>query len=71
MTRKNESLKVVMKFIAKNPPSILILLGGLGWLLQGLGIGIFVGYAWFVVVGVILQLIWMALRYNVFKSVRQ
>ena len=59
------NLKVIMKFMAKNPPSILILLGGLGWLLEGLGLGNFSGYAWFIILGVILQLIWMAMRYGI------
>lgn len=59
------SLKVIMKFVAKNPPSILILLGGLGWFLQSLGVGQFNGYIWFVIVGVLLQTLWLGFRYHI------
>ena len=57
-------LKVVAKFFAKNPPSILILLGGIGWLLQSLGLGNFTGYSLFIALGVVLQFIWIAARYG-------
>lgn len=60
------NLKILMRFVAKNPPSILMLIGGLGWLLQGIGIGEFPGYQYFIVIGVILQLVWMGAKYKLF-----
>jgi len=59
-------LNVIMKFVAKNPPSILILLGGLGWLLCGItNIGTFCSnWGWILVLGVIAQVIWLIYRYG-------
>jgi len=62
-------LEVVMQFIAKNPPSILILAGILGWILCGFTqIPEFCSW-WtpLLLVGVALQLIWMAFRYGAFR----
>lgn len=44
--------------IAKNPPSILLLLGGAGVLLQIAGAGLLL------VLGVILQLAWLGFRFG-------
>jgi len=37
----------------------LILLGGLGWFAQGLGLGTFSGYYWFIIAGIALQVLWI------------
>ncbi|PKP57930.1 MAG: hypothetical protein CVT89_03680 [Candidatus Altiarchaeales archaeon HGW-Altiarchaeales-2] len=60
------SLKVIMEFVAKNPPSILILGGILGWILCGFtNIEVFCSY-WMTVlmIGVALQLLWLAFRFG-------
>jgi len=53
------SWEIFCKFIANNPASILILLGGLGWFAQGLGLGTFSGYYWFIIAGIALQVLWI------------
>lgn len=54
-------LKVVMNFIAKNPPSIFILGGLLGWILGGLtGIKVFLdNWWWILMAGFFLQILWL------------
>jgi len=62
-------LDIVMEFLAKNPPSILILAGVLGWILCGFtAIPVFCDW-WtgLLLIGVALQLLWMAFRYKVFQ----
>jgi hypothetical protein len=46
--------ELIVKVIAKNPPSILLALGGLGLLLGIAGAGILLG------LGVFLQVAWLA-----------
>lgn len=59
-----------MKFVANNPPSLLILGGILGWILCGFtNIPTFCNY-WnsILIVGVGLQLLWIAFKYKVFEN---
>ncbi len=60
------SWEVVFKFIAKNPPSILILGGILGWILCGVTHDPIFCDNWqsFVIVGVALQILWMAFKFK-------
>jgi hypothetical protein len=62
-------INAVFEFIAKNPPSIIILGGILGWILCGFtNIPVFCSW-WMplVLIGIALQILWMGFRYKVFK----
>jgi|GEM_PF-5357618 len=55
-----------MEFVAKNPPSILILGGILGWIICGFtNIEVFCSY-WMAVlmIGAVLQFLWLAFRFG-------
>jgi hypothetical protein len=55
--------EIIFKFVAKNPPSILILGGILGWLLCGFtNTPVFCDW-WttVLVIGIVLQLVWLFL----------
>ncbi len=57
-------VSVIMQFIAKNPPSILILAGILLLILYGFtGIQVFSNWSWILILGVILQILWLLARY--------
>ena len=59
------SFEVIFEFVAKNPPSILILGGILGWILCGFTkIEIFCNY-WLglIALGFFLQILWMVFKY--------
>jgi len=53
-------IKIFAHLFAKNPPSILLVLGGIGFLLQ------ISGAAWLLLAGVGLQVAWMGFRFRVF-----
>jgi len=48
------SATIFAKIIAKNPPSILLAIGGIGWLMGITGAGVLLSF------GVLLQLVWLA-----------
>lgn len=51
-------MNVIAQIIAKNPPSIFIALGGIGWLagVNGAGILLFAGF--------VLQILWLFFRFR-------
>jgi hypothetical protein len=55
------SISAIFEFFAENPPTILIALGGLGWILCALtSINVLCQWwGWFVVGGFILQVLWL------------
>jgi len=59
-------LNVLMNFFAKNPPSILILGGILGWILCGFtNIAVFCSnWMNILLIGVALQIIWLSFKYK-------
>ena len=60
------NIEVLLKFVAKNPPSILILAGIVGWILCGFT-KITVFCAWWlplVLIGTALQVLWLAYKYK-------
>jgi len=46
-------IRIFAKIIAKNPPSILLAIGGIGWLLGVSGAG------WLLTAGIALQILWL------------
>jgi hypothetical protein len=61
--------EVILKFVAKNPPSILILAGVLGWILCGFtNINIFCNY-WLglIIIGIVIQVLWMLFKFKPFE----
>lgn len=53
-------ISLFTKIIANNPPSILLAIGGIGFLLQISGSG------WLIALGAVLQFAWMGFRFRVF-----
>ena len=56
-------LDVIFEIFASNPPTILLALGGIGWLLCGFGNSYFCEWwAWLLWAGIILQVIWLGVK---------